>query len=285
MSPEDLERSVLAWRKGRMARLTARDGWLSLIGKTFLDPGIPVAAGAAAGSGIALPADKAPGQLGTFELADGRVRFTPAPGVAVQLQAAGAGEFTPIAGPTALTSDARGRADRVVYAELVLEVMERGDAFAVRVRDVSRAKPEFAGFDHYPIRAEWRIVARFEPYTPERAIELVWEAGMQEPYFSPGAAVFEKDGATYRLDPVFESDRKRLWIVFADQTSRSETYGAGRFLYAPPPENGEIVLDFNRAFNPPCAFSPYTACPLPPFQNRLALRVEAGEKRPNTDHA
>lgn len=268
-----------------MARLTARDGWLSLIGKTFLEPGTALVAGAAADSGIALPANKAPAELGMFELVAGRVRFTPAPGVAAQLQAASAGELSPIAGTIALTSDARGRADRVIYGELVLEVMERGDAFAVRVRDVSRAKPEFAGFDHFPIRSEWRIVARFEPYTPERSIELVWEGGIEEAYASPGAAVFEKDGQTYRLDPVFESDRKRLWIVFADQTSRTETYGAGRFLYAPLPENGEIILDFNLAFNPPCAFSPYTACPLPPFQNRLALRIEAGEKRPHTDHA
>jgi uncharacterized protein (DUF1684 family) len=99
-----------------------------------------------------------------------------------------------------------------------------------------------------------------------------------------GAAVFERSGVTCRLVPVFENDRKRLFVLFADRTNRDDTYGAGRFLYAPSPEAGRILLDFNKAFNPPCAFTPYAVCPLPPPENRLVLRVEAGEKRP-AEHA
>ena len=96
---------------------------------------------------------------------------------------------------------------------------------------------------------------------------------------SPGMAVFTVDGQEYRLTPVLEEGETRLFFVFADATNRTETYGAGRFLYADPPTNGSVVLDFNRAYNPPCAFSAYATCPLPPKQNRLPLAISAGEKR------
>jgi uncharacterized protein (DUF1684 family) len=96
---------------------------------------------------------------------------------------------------------------------------------------------------------------------------------------APGTAVFTVEGQEYRLTPVLEEGSSILFFVFGDQTNRTETYGAGRFLYAALPEDGFAVLDFNRAYNPPCAFSPFATCPLPPKQNRLALKVEAGEKR------
>ncbi|HKP62339.1 MAG TPA: DUF1684 domain-containing protein [Polyangiales bacterium] len=278
LDPEH-ERTVLAWREARIARLTARDGWLSLIGKAFLQPGVPLSVGSAADSGVQLPGDKAPAALGSVELREGRVHFTPAAGASMLLSRAGA-EPTPLTAARALVSDAAGRADRLQYGEITLDVMERASTFAVRVRDLSRARPEFAGLEYYPIDDAWRLPARFEPYTPERSIELVYDGDLALPFAAPGALVFEKDGVPYRVDPVFESDRKRLWLVFADPTNRDSTYGAGRFLYAPLPEGDRVVLDFNQAFNPPCAFSPFVACPLPPFQNRLQLRVEAGEKRP-----
>jgi uncharacterized protein (DUF1684 family) len=282
MSSAAYDREIAAWRQARLTRLTAPDGWLSLIGKTFLEPGVRVAIGSAADSGVSLPAT-APGELGTVVLEARSVRFTPAPQTALRIQRAGNAQAEPLSGPVELTSDARGPSDRLLYGDLVLDVMQRADTFAVRLRDLSRAQAELAAITYYPIDPTWRVVARLEPYKPEQAVELVYESGIAEPYDSPGAAVFEKDGVEYRLDPVFESDRKRLWIVFGDPTNRDETYGAGRFLYAPLPEAGQVVLDFNQAFNPPCAFSPFVACPLPPFQNRLKSRVEAGEKRP-TDH-
>ncbi|HKU40800.1 MAG TPA: DUF1684 domain-containing protein [Polyangiales bacterium] len=280
MLDPDHEREVLHWRERRVARLTARDGWLSLINKVFLEPGVPLAVGAAAEGGVQLPAGKAPAQLGSLLLADGRVRFTPEPGAAIELQRWGQSERSPLTAAVELVTDARNAPDRLLHGDLVLDVMERGDAFAMRVRDVSRARPELAGIEYYPISSAWRLAARFEPYLPEQTIELVFEGGIAEPYAAPGAVVFEKDGVSYRLDPVFERERKRLWLVFADPTNRDTTYGAGRFLYAPLPQGDRVVLDFNQAFNPPCAFSPFVACPLPPFQNRLELRVEAGEKRP-----
>jgi uncharacterized protein (DUF1684 family) len=284
MASDDYEREIQAWRQSRLTRLTAPDGWLSLIGKTFLEPRTPLPVGsAAADGGVVLPRG-APAELGTVELQAKSVRFAPAGQVVLRIKRAGNTQAEPLTGAVELTSDARGPGDRLLYGDLVLDVMERGDQFAVRVRDVSRAHPEFARIEYYPIVPEWRVVARIEPYAPEKSIDLVYEGGIEEAFLSPGAAVFERDGVEYRLDPVFESDRKRLWIVFADPTNRDQTYGAGRFLYAPRPQNGEVVLDFNQAFSPPCAFSPFVACPLPPFQNRLKVRVEAGEKRP-ADHA
>jgi uncharacterized protein (DUF1684 family) len=109
---------------------------------------------------------------------------------------------------------------------------------------------------------------------------MAYETGTLEPYWSPGAATFELDGVSYRLDPVRDGDRSRLYVVFSDLTNRNETYPSGRFLYAPLPEGDLVTLDFNQAFNPPCAFTPYALCPLTPPQNRLAVRIEAGEKRP-----
>jgi uncharacterized protein (DUF1684 family) len=256
---------------------------LSLIGKTFLEPRTPLAVGSAAADGGVILPSGAPAELGTVELQAKSVRFTPAAQVVLRLQRAGA-QAEPLTGAVELTSDARGPSDRLLYGDLVLDVMERGDQFAMRVRDTSRAHPEFAGIEYFPIIPKWRVVATLEPYAPEKSIDLVYESGTEQPYFSPGAAVFEVDGVEYRLDPVFESDRKRLWIVFADPTNRDQTYGAGRFLYAPLPQDGKVVLDFNQAFSPPCAFSPFVACPLPPYQNRLKVRIEAGEKRP-ADHA
>jgi uncharacterized protein (DUF1684 family) len=280
MPAQDYEREIQAWRQSRLLRLTAPDGWLSLIGKTFLEPRVQLPIGsAAADGGVVLPAG-APPELGTVELQAKSVRFTPAPQVVLRIQRAGNAQAEPLSGPVELTSDARGPADRLLYGDLVLDVMERGEQFAMRLRDVSRAHPEFARIEYFPIAPEWRVVAKIEPYTPEKSIDLVYESGVEQPYFSPGAAVFEKDGVEYRLDPVYESDRKRLWIVFADPTNRDLSYGAGRFLYAPLPQDGQVTLDFNQAFSPPCAFSPFVACPLPPFQNRLKVRVEAGEKRP-----
>jgi len=149
----------------------------------------------------------------------------------------------------------------------------------LRVRDPeSRARRDFVPPAHYPVDPKWRVVARLEPYASPKPIDLDYEAGSTQHYLSPGAAVFEIDGVPCRLDPVYDGERKRLFLVFWDLTARDSTYGAGRFLYAPLPAGDRVLLDFNQAFSPPCAFTPYSACPVAPAQNRLPLRVEAGEK-------
>lgn len=277
----DHEQEILSWRKARVERLTAEDGWLSLVGRFDLPEG-EHRVGSDEAAEIALPAGKAPAELGRLIRRGRSVQFAPAAGVQVGVRRARTQTTELLSTPIELKSDAEGDPDRLVFGPLILELMQRGDSFAVRVRDTaSDARSGFRGIPYYPIRPEWRIVARLVAYQPEKRIEMVYESGDPQPYRSPGAAVFEWQGVEYHLDPVFDGDRPRLYIVFGDQTNRDETYGAGRFLYAPLPKNGEVILDFNQAFSPPCAFTPYAVCPLPPQQNRLALRVEAGEKRPH----
>ena len=143
--------------------------------------------------------------------------------------------------------------------------------------DESPALAAFKGVESFPIREDFRVEARFEPYDPPKPIPIANIVGIVEDQPSPGAVVFTHGGKTWRLDALEGSDGE-LFLLFADATSGEETYGAGRFLDTKKPSNGKVVVDFNLAYNPPCVFTPYATCPLPPRQNRLAMRVEAGEK-------
>jgi uncharacterized protein (DUF1684 family) len=273
------EAAVEAWRSARLGRLTAPEGWLSLVGRFPLEEGASRAGGSDACE-IPLPGDKAPPAVGVFQRVGAEVTFTPAPGVAITLR--GRDGTNPLAPGVAarVRTDGGGPADRLALGALTFEITDRESGMFVRVRDPdSPARRDFTGIDHYPIDPKWRVVAHIEPYAEPKVIELDYEAGTTQRYVSPGAAVFEIDGVQCRIDPVYEDEqRKRLYVVFWDPTARDTTYGAGRFLYAPLPEDGRVLLDFNQAFSPPCAFTPYSACPVAPPQNRLSVRVEAGEK-------
>jgi uncharacterized protein (DUF1684 family) len=273
------EAAVEAWRRGRVARLTAPEGWLSLVGRFPLDEGA-TRAGGSDDREIPLPADKAPPDVGVFQRAGAEVTFTPAPDVVISLR--GRDGTRPLASGVAarVRTDRDGPPDKLTLGALTLEITDRESGLFVRVRDPeSPARRDFTGIDHYPIDPKWRVVARFEPFAEPKVLDLDYEAGSKQRYVSPGAAVFELDRVTCRIDPVYEDDqRKRLYLVFWDPTARDSTYGAGRFLYAPLPEGNRVLLDFNLAFSPPCAFTPYSACPVAPPQNRLPVRVEAGEK-------
>src|SRR5262249_22786701 len=154
--------------------------------------------------------------------------------------------------------DAGPNPDVVTFGSLSFELLERGDDIAVRVRDTeSPLRRAFRGVDAYAVDPSWRFVARLRRYETERAVVLEDGDCRPQSYVAPGIAEFERDGKLYRLEPVFESDRRRLFLLFSDETNRDETYGAGRFLYASLPVDDRIVLDFNKAFNPPCAFTPY----------------------------
>jgi uncharacterized protein (DUF1684 family) len=271
-----LEAEIAAYRKARSARLTSDKGWLTVIGKFWLSPGMHVI-GSAPGSASVLPPDRAGDAVGTITLENGVVRLDALP--SAELFARGAKVTS-----TVLRSDAEADPDDVVLGSLTLQLIRRGERMAIRVRDSkSAARLNFPGIPAYPVDPGWRIVAGFEAFSAEREVILDDSDGHPQRYLAPGAAVFEKSGVKSRLLPVFETDRKRLFVLFGDWTNRDETYGAGRFLYAPAPEGEKILLDFNKAFNPPCAFTPFAVCPLAPADNRLALRVEAGEKRP-VDH-
>jgi len=159
-------------------------------------------------------------------------------------------------------------------------VIKRGDRFALRVRDaLAPTRSGFTGIDYFDIDPGFRFVAKFAPHAPGAKIKIVNILGMEEPMDNPGTVTFEKDGKQFTLDAIDEGDH-RLFFVFADRTSGHETYAASRFLYAPyPGPDGTTVVDFNKAYNPPCAFTSYSTCPLPPTQNRLDLAITAGEKK------
>jgi uncharacterized protein len=151
----------------------------------------------------------------------------------------------------------------------------------VRVRDLDNPRRRgFRGLEYFPISTAWVFNTRFEPYEPARHVKIVNILGMKQELVSPGAVVFSAHGQEWRLDAVLEApDDQELFIMFADGTSGHETYGGGRFLYIPLPAAGSAHVDFNQAFNPPCALNDFATCPLPPQQNRLKLRVDAGEKK------
>jgi len=264
----DYVASIERWRAGYETALRAEDGWLTVVGLHWLEPG-DNPAGSAAGSKVLLP-PAAPARLGSFRLEGGQVHFEPAsvPGLAVNGRPATA---------TALRADDQPPYDRVTAGSLTLFVIHRGDRFGIRVRDrESQARKAFTGTRWYPVDVRWRVVARFVPYQPPKMIPILNVLGQVTPQPSPGYAAFDIGGREYRLDPTGEG--RTLFFNFRDATSGDTTYAAGRFLYADAPVNGQVVLDFNRAENPPCAFSEYATCPLPPKQNVLAIRVEAGEQ-------
>jgi uncharacterized protein len=264
---------VLAHREARVARLTANKGWLSLVNKVWLREGAQ-SIGSEPGCEILLAADRAPPSVGLVTMKQGKVRFEASPSAEVYSRGA---RVTSIE----MRSDVDEDPDELVLGSLAIELIFRGGDLAIRVRDSkSPLSTAFPGLRVYPIDPTWRIVARLERFASEKEVVLEDGDGKPQPYLSPGAALFEKDGQSCRLEPVFEGDRRRLFVLFSDPTNRDETYGAGRFLYAPLPVDGRVLLDFNKAFNPPCAFTPYATCPLPSPENRLPLRVEAGEKVP-----
>ena len=267
------QREIEKWKGERAAGLQSEDGWLTLVGLFWLKEG-ENKVGSAESNEIVLPQGKAPTMVGSLWLEKGSVRLDALPDSG--LTEAG----KPVTSLT-LKSDADEAPTILNLGTLSFYVIKRGDRFGVRVRD--KENPErlhFAGLDYYPADHKWRLEAKLQPYNPPKAIPITNVLGMTEDMTSPGALLFDVAGKTYRLDAVEEKGSKQFFLIFADETTGRETYGAGRYLYADPPDAaGTVIVDFNKAYNPPCAFTNYATCPLPPSQNRLALRIEAGEKR------
>lgn len=268
---------VESWRAERYDGLRRPDGWLSLAGLYWFDEGAHTL-GAHPASDLVLPEGKASARLGVLERTDRQVRFTAAPDAAVTLD----GE--PVTSLD-LISDAAGGPTTLQHGSLTFYVIERGERVGLRLKDLDgELLRAFSGIDHYPVDAAWRFEARFEPYAEARMIPVPNITGdvLDQPAY--GRIVFSIAGAERSLEPLGEPDSP-LFLVFGDQTNGQETYGGGRFLYtAPPDPEGRLVVDFNKAYNPPCVFTPYATCPLPPPGNRLALAVEAGEKNFSAGH-
>jgi uncharacterized protein (DUF1684 family) len=278
--PDTFQAELDAWKAGRSERLHSPTGWLTLIGLDWLQEGDNLV-GSAPDAVVKLPADRAPARAAHLALAGGKVTFTAEPQVAFTV------DGKPAVGPVELRSDEHaGEPSLVALGSVSFYIISRNDRLAVRVKDSQSPKlTGFTGIESFPADPSWRVNARFEPYPPGKTLQVPTILGTVDTMAEPGAVVFERDGKTYRLDTVLEEGETDLFIIFGDLTNRHETYGGGRFLYAKPADaNGRVMLDFNRAYNPPCVFTPYATCPLPPAGNKLSVRVEAGEKMYGKQH-
>jgi uncharacterized protein (DUF1684 family) len=262
-----------AWRAQRERQLLEPDGWLAVAGLFFLHARENTV-GTDPASDVRLPPGSGPPRAGRILVEGGAATFMPNPGVAARLNG------TPIDGRSALRlADAaqKRRADRTEIGRISFHLHASGERLAVRLRDPeSRYRVEFAGLRWFDIDEAWRLTGRFVPYDAPRTRPIQNILGDIEPTISPGEVEFVVAGTPVRLVALASGDR--LWFVFRDGLAGQETYRI-RFLYADAPSaDGRVTLDFNRAYNPPCAFNPYTTCPLPPSENRLAIAIPAGEK-------
>jgi uncharacterized protein (DUF1684 family) len=256
---------VEEWRAGRYEALLRDHGWLTLSGLAWLKPGTN-RVGSDPASDAVLP--DGPAHAGT-------VTVTPDGVVA-------AGSWRHDGRPVEdllLVDDRDGAQTLLELGSLRLCLIRRGGRLALRTWDLEApARREFEGIDHWPVDPGWRLEARFEPM-PGRMLAVPDVLGTVEHQESPSDVVFEVAGATHRLQALAGGPAGELWIVFGDATNGHETYGGGRFLYAGPPSpDGHVIVDFNRAYNPPCVFSPYATCPLPWPANVLPIRIDAGER-------
>jgi uncharacterized protein (DUF1684 family) len=269
------EAEIQSWRATREARLKADGGWLTVAGLFWLKEG-ENRFGSDKGNEIILPAS-APAQAGVFTFHAGEARFQLAPGVSATLSG------KPALGGI-LRPDTAKEEDILKIGTLTMQVIERGGRYGVRLKDMQSAQRKaFGGLHWFPVKEAYRVTARF--VSAPTIIQVPNILGQVSDMPRPGYLVFTLNGHEVRLDPVIEEPgSNELFIIFRDETAPKETYGAGRFLYADMPKDGQVVLDFNKAYSPPCAFTPFATCPLPPKQNRLTVRIEAGELNPSPGH-
>ena len=269
------KQGIEQWHADRVKRLTAPDGWLSLIGLEWLQAGAN-RIGSAADNDIVLKTG--PAHLGVVTLADdGGMQLDLAPDNGALID----GKDIQHA---ALVDDVQaGDADptTVSFGTTSFYAIDRSGRKGLRVKDTDApSRKHFVGIESFPIDPSWRIEANWVPAQPGETLEMGSVIGTIDKSPVPGKLEFTRDGKSFELVPVIEEPgAEQYFIVFADRTSGKETYGAARFIYVDPPKDGKVVLDFNKAYNPPCAFTEFATCPLAPSENRLDLRVTAGEKK------
>lgn len=268
-SPEYVK-SIKQWHEKRIARLKTETGWLNLAGLYWLQEGKNTF-GSAKDNDIVFP-PKAPAHIGTFILDDSSVAVKINPEVKVTTDSHPVTDMK-------LKDDLSGSTTVLSLDSFRWFIINRNGKYGVRLRDLDAPLvKEFKGIDTYPVNEKWKVEAKFEPYPVPKVIEIPNIIGSFEKDTVAGKLVFTIDGKTYTLDPVNEGNV--FFIIFADETNGDETYGAGRFLYTNKPDSsGMVELDFNKAYNPPCAFTKYATCPLPPRDNYLHLKITAGEKK------
>ncbi|MGZ4895159.1 MAG: DUF1684 domain-containing protein [Candidatus Angelobacter sp.] len=261
--------SVEKWRQDYEAKLKADDGWLTVSALLWLHEG-ENGFGSASSNAIVLPYSSVPATAGQFDLHAGKTIVHVNPGVPITL-----------GGKPVESMELRpdSKEDRLAIGDLVFFVHASGRRFAIRVKDKNNSlRKNFKGLHWFPVNEAYRFNARFVAYTKPREVEIQNLLGDRGPAYFSGYVAFMLGGKEYHLDAE-DNGSGGLFIVFRDLTSRKETYQAARFLDADPPKDGTVEIDFNKAYNPPCAYNPYATCPLPSAGNRLQVLIPAGEKR------
>ncbi len=271
------DRQILAWRADRLQHLMLPDGWLSLVGMHWLEVGnTRIGHGVDNGTRLAV----GPDHLGVLKLgADGSLLFTADPGADATVNGA------PATAPTRLVSDADSVAEPSVVGfnkgDASFIVIKLGERHALRVRDaLALTRMAFPGIPSFDIDPAFRFNATFQPHPAGQKLEIINVLGIVEPMDNPGTVTFSKDGKSHVLEALDEGDH-RLFLIYADLTSGHQSYSAARYLYSSYPDaSGHTIVDFNEGYNPPCAFTDFATCPLPPLSNRLDLAISAGEMKP-----
>ena len=258
------------WHSKRVEDLKSNNGWLNLAGLFWLKEGVNTF-GSDEVNDIIFPEGKISAKAGIFLLRNGLVEMTVQPGVDIRKDS--------VEIKTGVIFDSLTASQpKLTYGSLQWFIIKRDDQYGVRLRDFeSKDVREFNGIDRFEVDPSFRVEAILEiPATP-RYINITNVLGQTTPQASPGTLVFELGGKEYKLDALLEGEE--LFIIFGDETNKSVSYPSGRYLYADKPgPDGKVILDFNKSRNPPCAFTPYATCPLPPAQNVLPIAIPAGEK-------
>jgi uncharacterized protein (DUF1684 family) len=248
-APKDLAAENEAWRKQRLDRLKGEAGWLALVGLHWLEPGVN-------------RISSAPGLTFTRK------------GESVLLEAE---QPVTVNGKPVRKLALRPDEDKVTIGSHTYFVIVRSDKVAIRERDAkSPYRTGFKGIELYPFKPELYFEAKWHAYPKPIKRRIPTITNTVDEMLAPGQAEFVIAGKSYRLEPVIEEDH--LFYIFKDRTAGKSTYGAGRFMALPMPKDGKVIVDFNRAYNPPCAFTPFATCPLPLKENQLPIEIEAGEK-------
>lgn len=268
--PGDYHESLQEWKENRIDVLKGPVNWLRLDGIYWMSEGENTF-GSGDGQDLQLPDGTIPEHAGVMHLEDGVVTMKVADGVMITHEGEPVTEMMMYDG---------GERYRVEHRDLVWFIDNRGEQYGLRLYNRDNPKADaFEGFPAYPVNRDWYLHARFVPNSDSTTILLDNVIGKEVERDSPGNIHFKVEGKDISVI-AFEAN-SGLFIMFTDQTNRTETYHAGRYMIIPfPDEDGHTIIDFNKAYNPPCAFNTFTTCQLPPPQNRLDLKIEAGEKRP-----
>jgi hypothetical protein len=263
------------WHTKRIKNLKKETGWLNLVGLYWLKEG-ENKFGSASDNDIVFPG-KAPKHIGSFILSDSIVTVKITKGIRVVSDSVEVTERI-------LQNDLSENPTTLGLDSFRCFIIKRGIKYGVRLRDLNAPLlKEFKGIDRFPVDSFWRIEAEFEAYNPPKKITVPNILGDTEVEMISGQLIFNLANKRYTIDPI--DSGSRLFIIFADETNGESTYGAGRFLYADKPDStGKVILDFNKAYNPPCVFTKYATCPLPPAENRLQIKITAGEKSFGDNH-